>query len=223
MRDGDFYEVEEGDTLTKISERFMVKVDNLMKWNPDIIDEDKIDIGQKIRIVDPDEGVKYCEVPKDRFQVCVGRVLNHEGGSVDDEDDPGGRTNHGISQPIFKAMQKDNLTRAKDVYDITVMQAIDAYRKYFWEPVKCDRFPVGVDYFLFDSAVQHGEGIARKWAKRVETSSAVGALEFLRTKREGFYEAIIKKRPQSEKYRMGWMRRLQEVYEAAVEDAEKWA
>ena len=217
----------------------------------EVPDPDKIDVGQQLWLVDPDAMRKRnmdtsrkpraavpskampSKVPEqkqeppaklpysERFVVCVERVLGHEGGRADDSADPGGRTNYGISQFIFPRMQKDGLTKATDVWNITRDEATEAYHTYFWLPMRCDRRPAGVDYFLFDSAIQHGEGVARKFAKRCTDN-----LEFLRTEREEYYQRVITGRVKSgkytkaeaNKYNVGWLKRLNEVYEVACED-----
>ena len=224
MRKGDYWEVEEGDTLTAIAEKCGVSLGDLLRWNLDIVDANKIYPDQRIKVSAPKD--KKVEDAKDdcgRFEVCVGRVLDHEGGAVDDNEDPGGSTNYGISQFIFPKMREDDITKAENVFDITREEAKEAYWKYFWLPVKCSNYHAGVDYFLFDSAIQHGGGMARKWGDIVKTSRAKEALEFLRMKRRDYYEGIIRRRPTSEKYRVGWMRRLKEVYEVSLRDAKKVA
>ena len=200
----------------------------LRKWNMDMLRNADVlrdtDTSQEPRAMVPNKRVKKegqqkpaVKMPhSERFVVCVERVLGHEGGKADDEDDAGGKTNYGISQFIFPRMQKDGLTKATDVWDITRDEATEAYHTYFWLPMRCDRRPPGVDYFLFDSAIQHGEGVARKFAKR-----CMDNLEFLRTEREGFYMGIVKNSQTQEKFLKGWLRRLNEVYEVACEDEEK--
>ncbi|MCK8432802.1 LysM peptidoglycan-binding domain-containing protein [Streptomyces sp. D2-8] len=50
-----FYVVKTGDNLTKIAQRFHVTVDQIMAWNPQIKDRNKIFPDQRIRVAPPRE------------------------------------------------------------------------------------------------------------------------------------------------------------------------
>ncbi|MCT9138809.1 LysM peptidoglycan-binding domain-containing protein [Streptomyces violarus] len=50
-----FYVVKTGDNLTKIARRFHTTVDQLMAWNPQIKDRNKIYPDQRIRVAPPQE------------------------------------------------------------------------------------------------------------------------------------------------------------------------
>lgn len=50
-----FYVVKTGDNLTKIAQRFHVTVDQIMAWNPQIKDRNKIFPDQRIRVAPPQE------------------------------------------------------------------------------------------------------------------------------------------------------------------------
>ena len=167
-----------------------------------------------------------------RFGECVMRVLRHEGGAVDDPADPGGRTNYGISQFIFRRMVKDDMTDKRDVWNITKTEAMLAYWLYFWCPLGCKQMSIGADYFIFDSAIQHGEAVARAFLNRCRDN-----IDFLRDERERFYQGLVERRRESYKednpqalghdiekyaryYETGWLNRLKEVYAAALDDAD---
>lgn len=81
------------------------------------------------------------------FTKMIERILGHEGGYVNDPADPGGETNWGISKRSFPTINIKALTRA---------EAISIYERYFWIPLKAERFDDGVAYQLLDSAVNSG-------------------------------------------------------------------
>lgn len=84
-----------------------------------------------------------------RFDWCVDRILDAEGGSAitEDPDDPGGLTKYGISARSHPTVDIRNLTREA---------AIEIYRIEYWQNAACELFPVPLDYYLFDAAVNQG-------------------------------------------------------------------
>ena len=60
------------------------------------------------------------------FNIAVELVLKHEGGYVDDPNDPGGETNFGISKRAHPDLDIKNLTRE---------QAVEIYEKEYWNPI----------------------------------------------------------------------------------------
>ena len=95
------------------------------------------------------------------FPRALKLVLKHEGGFVNHKADPGGATNKGITLGTFRRYVKKNGTVA-DLKAITDEQVAKVYRKHYWDAVKGDRLPSGVDYALFDYAVNSGPSRAVK-------------------------------------------------------------
>ena len=91
------------------------------------------------------------------FDLLVERVLSHEGGYVNDPRDPGQETRWGISKRSYPQVDIRNLTRA---------QAIDIYRRDFWQRVRGDELPREVAFQALDAAVNHGIGNAVRWMQR---------------------------------------------------------
>ena len=83
----------------------------------------------------------------EKFRLFIDRILSHEGGYVNDPDDPGGETKFGISKRSYPNVDIKNLTRE---------QAIRIYHSDFWEPIHADVLPDALDYQLLDSAVNSG-------------------------------------------------------------------
>ena len=91
------------------------------------------------------------------FDYFIERVLVHEGGYVNDPRDPGQETRWGISKRAYPQVDIRNLTRA---------QAVDIYRRDFWQRVRGDELPREFAFQALDAAVNHGIGNAVRWMQR---------------------------------------------------------
>ena len=89
-------------------------------------------------------------------------VLKHEGGYVDHARDPGGATNMGITIGTLRASRRTSVTKI-DVRNLTKDEAGEIYRKKYWHKVRADEMPSGLDYALFDFAVNSGPSRAVKF------------------------------------------------------------
>jgi lysozyme family protein len=97
------------------------------------------------------------------YTKALARVLVYEGGSVDDPADPGGRTNQGVTQRTYDAYRRSQGLPARDVYVMTSTERDAIYRRSYWDLVRGDDLPAGVDLAVFDAAVNSGVGQAIKW------------------------------------------------------------
>ncbi len=84
-------------------------------------------------------------------------IIRHEGGYVDDPDDPGGRTKYGISQRAYPDL---------DIAALTVDDAAEIYRRDYWDRVRGDDLPPAVAHVVFDAAVNMGVGVAIRLMQR---------------------------------------------------------
>lgn len=91
----------------------------------------------------------------DRFPACLQVVLHHEGGFVDDPNDPGGATNMGITHKTLAAWRGRAVT-AEDVRNLTEHEASLIYRAEYWDRLRCGQLPAGVDLVVFDYGVNAG-------------------------------------------------------------------
>ena len=82
-----------------------------------------------------------------RFNRCIDFVLLEEGGLVNHPRDPGGLTKFGISQRSYPKL---------DIRRLTLDQAKAIYRRDFWDRIRGDALPVGVDLVVLDMAVNAG-------------------------------------------------------------------
>src|SRR3990172_2815268 len=81
------------------------------------------------------------------FDSAVAHVLVHEAGYSNDPRDPGGETNWGISKRQYPTVDIKNLTR---------VQAIEIYRRDYWDKCRCGDLPPALGFVVMDCAVNQG-------------------------------------------------------------------
>jgi lysozyme family protein len=102
-------------------------------------------------------------------------VLVHEGGYVDHPRDPGGATNKGVTLDVFRRFYGPSKTK-NDLKAITDTQLEHIYKAGYWDKCRCDELPHGVDYVVFDQAVNSGPGRSAKWLQVAVGVLADGAI-----------------------------------------------
>jgi len=158
-----------------------------------------------------------------KFEDCIDKVLEHEGGYVNDPNDLGGETNFGISKKAYPDVDIKNLTRE---------EAKEIYKDGYWDRYKIEKMPENLRYVYFDMVLNMGYGNAAKVVQRaangkndesmrLEIDGAVGPttrkaleeveLERVRCYRVKHYMSIIDRRPEQERFLFGWFRRALEV------------
>ena len=88
-------------------------------------------------------------------------MLQSEGKFANHPSDPGGMTNLGVT----KATWENWIGRQSDEAEmrgLTPEKVEPMYRKKFWDAVRGDELKVGIDYLMFDFAVNAGAGRAIK-------------------------------------------------------------
>lgn len=90
------------------------------------------------------------------FAQALALVLQSEGGKSDDPQDPGGRTNFGITQAVYSAWLASHGSAGRDVYTITPDEVAAIYKANYWDKIRGDLLSSGLDYATFDFAVNSG-------------------------------------------------------------------
>ena len=90
-----------------------------------------------------------------RFHLAVELVLQHEGGFVHHPQDPGGATKFGITRKTLSRVRGRPAT-IEDVRALTRAEAVAVYRGLYWDAVRGDELPPGLDLAVFDLAVNSG-------------------------------------------------------------------
>ena len=109
------------------------------------------------------------------FERCLALVLKSEGGFVNNPADPGGMTNLGVTRAVYEVF----VNREVDEHEMRSLTAEDVtplYRHNYWDRVVGDQLPVGVDYCVFDCAVNSGPLQSVKFLQRALNVVADGIL-----------------------------------------------
>jgi lysozyme family protein len=99
---------------------------------------------------------------KENFESCLKSVLYHEGGYVNHPSDPGGMTNLGVTKRVWEEWVGHEVDE-KTMRALTPEIVGPMYKAKYWDKVKGDDLPAGVDYCVFDAAINSGPGRAAKW------------------------------------------------------------
>ena len=168
-----------------------------------------------------------------KFSEALEVILHHEGGYVNHPKDPGGETNLGVTKRVY-----EDFGGEKEMKDLTKEDVEPIYKKNYWDRVKGDDLPEGLDLCIFDFAVNAGPGRAAKFLQKLigvtqdggigpqtlgALQSAIGEdvriqtremIEKYQSMRQEYYESLST----FETFGRGWTRRVDEV----TEEAEKW-
>ena len=119
------------------------------------------------------------------FERLIDRVLGHEGGYVNHPADPGGETKYGISKRSYPHIDIPTLMRA---------QAVEIYRRDFWQRVSGDELPSAFAFQALDAAVNHGIGQAVRWMQRaakVADDGVIGPVTLAAVKRAAPADLVL--------------------------------
>jgi lysozyme family protein len=167
---------------------------------------------------------------RSNFGEALALVLHHEGGFVNDPRDPGGATNKGVTQETYDLWRVDHQLPIRSVELIAPAEVCAIYKHRYWDKVAGDQLPPGVDYCVFDFAVNSGPSRAAKYLQRalgvaedrkigpvtLEAAERVPARDLIHAisnLRQGFLE----RQPHFPTFGRGWTRRVAEVEVAAKE------
>ena len=150
------------------------------------------------------------------FNEIIEKVLEHEGGYVNDPKDLGGETKYGITKRFYPDL---------DIKNLTIEQAKEIYKKDYWDK---NRILV-LWHIFFDMCVNMGGRTAVKILQRaavnkgkdIEVDGGLGPktigalkgveLDRVRAYRVKYYVDLITNKPEQEKFYLGWFRRSLEV------------
>ncbi len=91
-----------------------------------------------------------------RLDDCLLFTLREEGGFVNDPRDPGGATNMGVTLATLRVWRDDPHLGVADVRALTRDMATSIYGADYWNKLRCDALPPGLDLIAFDFAVTSG-------------------------------------------------------------------
>ena len=160
---------------------------------------------------------------------CLETILHHEGGYVNHPKDPGGETNLGVTKRVY-----EEFGGTKDMKDLTREDVEPIYKKNYWDRVKGDQLPAGLDLCVFDFGVNAGTGRAAKYlqsligttpdggigpntlakvSEYVKENGLNNTIENYSKARQEYYESLST----FDTFGKGWTRRVKETEELALE------
>jgi lysozyme family protein len=182
-------------------------------------------------------------MPSPALHLPLAFVLRWEGGFVDDPDDPGGRTNKGVTQKVYDSWRTRQGLPQRDVKVIDGEEVAAIYETDYWTPPRCDALSPPLDLAVFDTAVNMGVRRSVRILQSAlgckvdgdfgaKTEAAVAGCDvgatvavYCRT-REDVYRSLVVKNPKLDRFLKGWLNRLNSLrreaglpgYESARED-----
>lgn len=138
----------------------------------------------------------------DVFNKALNITLGYEGGYSNSQYDKGGKTNYGITHSTYDAWRKEHHLPTQDVRNITKEEVTQIYNDYYWVPSgasKIAQTDPKLAIAVFDTAVLHGVGGAKKFLKQ----SGNDLNKFLELRTESYNKIVAKDKTQ-EKFKRGW-------------------
>ena len=165
------------------------------------------------------------------FDKCMEMLLAHEGGYVNHPSDPGGMTNLGVTKRTYDEFNGTDIDE-EGMRNLTVEDVTPIYRRNYWERCRCQDLPDGIDWAVFDWAVNSGTGRAAKALQRAvgtledgaigsQTLMCVGnekpeeIINRIAIHRDSFYRSLST----FDTFGRGWLRRNDETREQALDMA----
>lgn len=163
------------------------------------------------------------------FQTALNHVLSSEGGFVHHPKDPGGMTNLGVTKAVWdewigRESSEDEMRNLKPE-DVAPL-----YKKMYWDRVKGDDLPSGVNYCVFDASVNSGTGRAAKWLQEAVGAvpdGAIGPNTLAKVKAHDADSLVnaycdvrlnfLKSLKTFDTFGKGWTRRVEGVRQAALD------
>ncbi len=166
-----------------------------------------------------------------RAELCIPLTLAHEGGFVDHKSDPGGATNRGITIGTYRNFIDPKGT-VSDLKALTEAQAVKVYKSQYWDAVRADDLPNGVDYAVFDFAVNSGPFRAATYLQEIvgaapdgkigpNTLAKVAAMDaaWIVNQLCNDRMSFLRRLSTFSTFGKGWTRRVSDVRSASLADA----
>lgn len=132
---------------------------------------------------------------QDRFQVCLAELAKVEGGWSNHPHDKGGATMAGVTQKTYDAWRQRKGLPQHSVRNSTPAERTALYRDDFWNAVRGDELPAGVDLLVFEHGVNSGPGISTRTLQRclgVPADGHMGARTIEAAQRADARELVVK-------------------------------
>lgn len=158
------------------------------------------------------------------FDKALAAILQSEGGYVNNPDDNGGPTNRGVTQAVYDDWRQDHGLAKQSVKMLSRSETMAIYRSLYWSPVHGDELPSGLDYVLFDFAINSGVNRASRYLQRALGVAEDGKIGPVTIKAASAYPpaklidavldlrlAFLKQLSDFAYFGKGWMKRIDDV------------
>ena len=168
---------------------------------------------------------------KDNWEKSCDKVLESEGGYqlTTLVGDSGGQTYAGIARNPNPQWEGWELIDKGETPSKEMVRSF--YKANFWDKVRGDELPAGIDYLVYDFAVNAGVGRAVKTlqsavgtnpdgvigpATIAAVKSSTDLVEKFSNVKEAFYKGIVERKPDQARFIKGWLNRVAHVQTAAT-------
>lgn len=181
---------------------------------------------------------------KGNFKYAFQLLMSKEGGySKAPNNDPGGETAFGVARNRWPEWEGwkiiDDLKITGLLSDETIFERCEGllkkfYKDHFWNKLKCDSLPEGIDTFIFDCAVNQGAVVAARvlqWACGAAQDGIVGDVTLSMVKkvkpvvlldkclrRRLYYYMLVRNEENRKTNGMGWINRNLDVYTLCLDE-----
>jgi lysozyme family protein len=162
------------------------------------------------------------------FEYSLAQVLKSEGGYVNNPKDPGGETNMGVTKDAWSTWLKRPIANG-EMAKLTLADIIPFYKALYWDKAYCNDLPTGIDYIVFDAAVNMGVGqsirllqkslgcvadgvIGKITMKAINDADVKGLIDKYSAQKNLFYRSL----GTFANFGKGWLARVERVKQAAL-------
>lgn len=155
-------------------------------------------------------------------------VLKSEGGYVDDPRDSGGATMLGVTQKVWQGYVGHTVTK-DEMKKLTPEMVAPLYKTQYWDAVFGDYLLNGIDYLVFDFAVNAGPHMSLRLLQRalgIKDDGIFGSATMGQVVKANPKDLILKFSAEKEKYYKslgnfdvygkGWLNRVADVQKDAL-------
>ena len=150
------------------------------------------------------------------FKAVINRIIQDEGGYVNDPTDAGGETKYGISKRSFPDL---------DIKNLSIAEATDIYERFYWIPSKAEKLPDKLQDVYFEMVINMGQSSAVRVLQKacnaigskLDVDGRIGMLTITASKRLTldrlvayqvlYYAQLVTRKPDQERFYFGWFKR----------------
>ncbi len=152
------------------------------------------------------------------YEACHARTLGYEGGWSHHPADPGGATLEGVTQSVYdgyrktKGLPRKALSASMRTTPAWIAERREIYRTLYWDKVRGDDLPAGVDLAVYDFGVNSSVARANRYFGALGPGAPAELVKRLCARRLSFVQQIRT----FAVFGKGWTRRIADVEATGV-------